>query len=84
MTCRPFREDRAAFSGNSLLKKHHMKTYEELKAMTTEDLVSYAMELQDKAESIKKENEQVTGWWSESNNKLNVLKIAIRNISELV
>ena len=60
-----------------------MKTYEELKAMTTEDLVRYAMELQDKAESLKKEKEQAAEWWSESNNKLNALKTAIRNISEL-
>lgn len=60
-----------------------MKTYEELKAMTTEDLVRYAMELQDNVEAVKKEKEQATGWWTESNNKLNALKTAIRNISEL-
>lgn len=60
-----------------------MKTYEELKAMTTEDLVRYAMELQDNVEAVKKEKEQATGWWAESNNKLNALKTAIRNISEL-
>lgn len=60
-----------------------MKTYEELKAMTTEDLVRYAMELQDSVEAVKKEKEQATGWWTESNNKLNALKTAIRNISEL-
>ena len=61
-----------------------MKTYEELKAMTTEDLVRYAMELQDNVEAVKKEKEQCSGWWTESNNKLNALKTAIRNISELV
>lgn len=60
-----------------------MKTYEELKAMTTEDLVRYAMELQDNVEAVKKEKEQATGWWAESKNKLNALKTAIRNISEL-
>lgn len=60
-----------------------MKTYEELKAMTTEDLVRYAMELQDNVEAVKKEKDQATGWWTESNNKLNALKTAIRNISEL-
>lgn len=61
-----------------------MKTYNELKAMTTEDLVRYAMELQDNVEAVKKEKEQAAEWWSESNNKLNALKTAIRNISELV
>lgn len=61
-----------------------MKTCEELKAMTTEDLVRYAMKLQDNVEAVKKEKEQYSGWWTESNNKLNALKTAIRNISELV
>ena len=51
--------------------------------MTTEDLVRYAMELQDNVEAVKKEKEQYSGWWTESNNKLNALKTAIRNISEL-
>ena len=69
----------------SNLKKHIiMKTYDELKAMTTEDLVRYAMELQDSVEKAKTEKEQITSWWTESNNKLNALKTAIRNISELV
>ena len=61
-----------------------MKTYDELKAMTTEDLVRYAMEMQDSVEKAKTEKEQITSWWTESNNKLNALKSAIRNISELV
>lgn len=60
-----------------------MKTYEELKAMTTEDLVRYAMEMQESVEKTKEEKEQVTVWWTESNNKMNALKTAIRNISEL-
>ena len=37
-----------------------MKTYDELKAMTTEDLVRYAMELQDSVEKAKTEKEQIT------------------------
>ena len=61
-----------------------MKTYEELKAMTTEDLVRYAMELQDNVEAVKKEKEQYSGWFTESSKKLNSLKAAISNISQLV
>lgn len=61
-----------------------MKTYEELKAMTTEDLVRYAMELQDNVEAVKKEKEQYSGWFTDSSKKLNALKTAISNISQLV
>lgn len=60
-----------------------MKTYEELKAMTTEDLVRYAMELQDSVEKEKREKEQVTSWWTDSNNRLGALKAAIGSISQL-
>lgn len=61
-----------------------MKTYDELKAMTAEDLVRYAMELQESVEKTKEEKEQVTVWWTESNKKLNALKSAISSISQLV
>ena len=61
-----------------------MKTYEELKAMTAGELVNYAMELQESIAKEKENNEQVTRWWTDSNNKLNALKNAIINLSQLV
>ena len=41
------------------------------------------MELQDSVEKAKTEKEQITSWWTESNNKLNALKSAISSISQL-
>lgn len=60
-----------------------MKTYEELKAMTTEDLVRYAMEMQDKAVSLEKDRDQYNEWWTNANKRLKSLKDAVANIAEL-
>lgn len=60
-----------------------MKTYEELKAMTTEDLVRYAMELQENLDYAKKEREAYSEMWMKSEKKLKHLKEAITNISSL-
>lgn len=60
-----------------------MKTYEELKAMTTEDLVRYAMGLQDNVEAVNKEKEQYHEWWSASAKRLTALKASIENIARL-
>lgn len=61
-----------------------MKTYEELKAMTTEDLVRYAMEMQDKAVSLEKDRAQYKEWWTDANKRLKSFKDSIANIVELV
>lgn len=61
-----------------------MKTYEELKAMTTEDLVRYAMEMQDKAVSLEKDRDQYKEWWTDANKRLKSFKDSIANIVELV
>lgn len=60
-----------------------MKTYEELKAMTTEDLVRYAIELQENLEFAKKEREAYSDMWIKFEKKLKHLKEAITNISLL-
>lgn len=61
-----------------------MKTYEELKAMTTEDLVRYAMEMQDKAVPLEKDRDQYKEWWTDANKRLKSFKDSIANIVELV
>lgn len=60
-----------------------MKTYEEMKAMTTEDLVRYAMELQDKAARLENDAAAYKNGWSETDRKLDALKKAISSIAEL-
>lgn len=60
-----------------------MKTYEELKSMTTEDLVRYAMELQEKAETAEKEKQTWYKSWMEQSNKYEALKESISSIAKL-
>lgn len=60
-----------------------MKTYEELKAMTTEDLVAYAMKMQEDIESKQKAIDYWLGNNSEYSKKYNSLKAALKSILEL-
>lgn len=46
-----------------------MKTYDELKAMTTEDLVRYAMEMQDELTSKSDKLERIAEKFSELENE---------------
>ena len=54
-----------------------------MKAMTTEDLVRYAMELQDKAARLENDAAVYKNGWSETDRKLDALKKAISSIAEL-
>lgn len=60
-----------------------MKTYEELKSMTTEDLVRYTMEMQEKYEITEKERKEWYDSWIKQTNRYDALKEALTSIANL-
>ena len=60
-----------------------MKTYEELKSMTTEDLVRYAIELQEKTEAAEKDRQTWYDSWMSQAEKYEALKESISALSKL-
>lgn len=60
-----------------------MKTYEELKAMTTEDLVAYAMKMQ---EDLENKQKSIDYWINDSNKyskRYSSLRSALKSLLEL-
>ena len=60
-----------------------MKTYEELKAMTTEDLVAYAMKMQ---EDLENKQKSIDYWINDSNKysrRCSSLRSALKSLLEL-
>lgn len=60
-----------------------MKTYEELKGMTAEDLVRYAIELQEKVDDSEKQKNYWYNEWLSKQNKFEALKESICALSKL-
>lgn len=61
-----------------------MKTTEELKGMTTEDLARYATELQESLEEEKKKSDLWYRKYEESRNRLSTFRDAVKSVVILV
>lgn len=61
-----------------------MKTFEELKGMTTEDLARYAMELQESLEEEKKTSDFWYKKYDEEKNRLSNFRDAVKSVVTLV
>lgn len=60
-----------------------MKTYEELKSMNTENLVCYAMEMQERAEEAEKKKQEWYETWMKQAEKYNALKESVSALAKL-
>lgn len=61
-----------------------MKTLEELKGMTTEDLARYAMELQESLEEEKKKSDLWYKKYTEGERRFNTFRDAVKSVIILV